>query len=44
MRYQKPDVVAVASALDAVQGGQKGPGPRDFPQDEPSIGAYEADE
>jgi hypothetical protein len=44
MRYQKPEVLVLTFAFDEIQASEKGPGPYDFPQEQPSVGAYEADE
>ena len=42
MKYEKPQVVVLASAIKAVQGIQKNGRPMDSLQ--PTVAAYEADE
>lgn len=44
MKYEKPELVVLGSASDAILGMMKGPGPKDNPEQFPSVSAYEADE
>ena len=45
MKYSKPEVVVLGSAIVEVQMGIKGrEGPLDFPKELHTVGAYEADE
>ena len=46
MNYEKPEVVLVGSASAAIQGGpnSKPSGPNDSSHNQPTAGAYEADE
>jgi len=45
MKYQKPEVIRLPSAADAIQGGLKGTDAMlDLSKQEPTISAYEADE
>lgn len=44
MTYEKPEVVAIGSACEAIQSSAKGAGPNDTAQHKPTAGAYEADE
>jgi hypothetical protein len=44
MRYQKPEVILLASAVDAIQSGDKGDVKNPDSLTTNTIGAYEADE
>lgn len=44
MRYEKPELVVLGPASEAILGMMKGPGPKDNPEQFPSVSAYEADE
>jgi len=45
MQYEKPEILMLASATNAIEGGLKGTvGMLDLSKQEPTIGAYEADE
>lgn len=44
MMYSKPEIIAVATATAAIQGGVKGGSVNPDLARHPSIGAYEADE
>ena len=45
MKYEKPEVVAFASATRAIQAGEKGINtPPDASLHLPTVGAYESDE
>ncbi len=44
MKYEKPDVVVLGTALSAVQGSGKGAATQDLGQSSHTPPAYEADE
>ena len=45
MKYQTPEVIALATAKDAIRSMGKGENPpADLSEDKPTNGAYEADE
>jgi hypothetical protein len=44
MQYEKPELVPLGRALDAIQNTTKGAGMKDNPEQLPSTPAYEADE
>jgi hypothetical protein len=44
MKYEKPELVPLGRALDAIQGTAKGAGMKDNPEQYPSMPTYEADE
>jgi len=44
MKYEKPELTVLGTALDAIQTMTKGMGKKDNPQEFPSTSAYEADE
>jgi hypothetical protein len=44
MKYEKPEIIAVDSALVAVKSGMKGTNHPNDSYVQPTIGAYEADE
>lgn len=44
MKYQKPELGLIASAIVAIQAGSKGDSQKSDMSLKPTIGAYEADE
>jgi hypothetical protein len=44
MKYEKPELAVIGFASDAIRYTSKLRGPKDNPDDFPSIPAYEADE
>jgi hypothetical protein len=44
MKYEKPELMPLGCALEAIQAMVKGSGMKDNPEQYPSVPAYEADE